>query len=208
MQVSVLRPRESRRARLPRSRGVSPVIGIILLVAITVVLAAVLYVMVAGLTHGPASAPIGSAFLIDSPAAGTCWAAGVTAHVCGAAGNKLYNLTVEESASVTLGDILLEVRTPSDAVYKNPLAATFSIMKVGSSTPVAYYAVAASAGLAMTKSFTTSPGYSLSTVITTSMYVVVGTGTHASNWSPGQGNYVSVLGTGHYTGATAGEVLP
>jgi hypothetical protein len=38
--------------------------------------------------------------------------------------------------------------------------------------------------------------------------VVVGTGTHASNWSPGQGNYVSVLGTGHYTGATAGEVLP
>ena len=48
--------------RKARKRAVSPIIATILLVAITVVLAAVLYVLISGLTHGPGNAPIGSAF--------------------------------------------------------------------------------------------------------------------------------------------------
>ncbi|MGC8656610.1 MAG: archaellin/type IV pilin N-terminal domain-containing protein, partial [Thermoplasmata archaeon] len=38
-----------------KKKGVSPVIATILMVAITVVLAGVLYVMVMGLMHGPGS---------------------------------------------------------------------------------------------------------------------------------------------------------
>ena len=43
--------------RKKRQRGVSPIIATILLVAITVVLAAVLYVLISGLTHGGTSTP-------------------------------------------------------------------------------------------------------------------------------------------------------
>jgi flagellin-like protein len=202
--------RESRGVRNHRfgRRGVSPIIAMILLVAITVILAAVLYVLVTGLVHGPASKPIAESFLITSPTAGTCWTAGVTAHVCGVKGNQLYNFTIQEAASVTLGDILLEVRTATGSVYHNSLAAAFAVMKIGSTTPVAYYTIAAASGLAMTKTFTINAGYSTATPISTSMYVVVGTGTAATSWSHGQGNYVTVLGTGHYSGSTAAQVLP
>jgi flagellin-like protein len=198
-----------RTRRYRRSRaGVSPIIATILLVAITVVLAAVLYVLISGLTHGPGSTPIGAAFEIANPTAGKCWAAGVTNHICGATGNQIYNLTIEVSNSVTLGDVLFEVKTAAGSVYKNSLTAAFSVLQVGASTPVAYYSFAASAGLAMTKTFTISAGYSTSTPITTAMYVVIGTGTASSSWSPGQGNYVTVLGTNHYSGVSAGQTLP
>ena len=53
---SCFTPRMLRRARA-RRRGVSPIIATILLVAITVVLAAVLYVLISGLTHSSASTP-------------------------------------------------------------------------------------------------------------------------------------------------------
>ena len=53
-----LRNRLNRMARArARRRGVSPIIATILLVAITVVLAAVLYVLISGLTHSGASTP-------------------------------------------------------------------------------------------------------------------------------------------------------
>jgi len=68
--------RASTRWRKNRKRGVSPIIATILLVAITVVLAAVLYVLIAGLTHTGASTPytIGmSAPSPTNPAAGVYW---------------------------------------------------------------------------------------------------------------------------------------
>jgi flagellin-like protein len=49
--------RAMRTWRTKRQRGVSPIIATILLVAITVVLAAVLYVLISGLTHGGGSVP-------------------------------------------------------------------------------------------------------------------------------------------------------
>ncbi len=63
--------------RKARKRAVSPIIATILLVAITVVLAAVLYVLISGLTHGPGNTPIGSAFAIGNPVGGTCLTGGV-----------------------------------------------------------------------------------------------------------------------------------
>ena len=53
--------------RKARKRAVSPIIATILLVAITVVLAAVLYVLISGLTHGPSSAPLGTDYSWGSP---------------------------------------------------------------------------------------------------------------------------------------------
>jgi flagellin-like protein len=50
-----------------RRRGVSPIIATILLVAITVVLAAVLYVLVSGLTHTGASTPYNVGFTTATP---------------------------------------------------------------------------------------------------------------------------------------------
>src|SRR5580658_5028567 len=108
--------------RKARKRGVSPIIATILLVAITVVLAAVLYVLVAGLTHGPGTTPIGSAFATGHPTGGTC-AAG-SAQTLGAApitggckaGDFTYTLTVETS-TVSMGSVLFEVRTGSGTVY-------------------------------------------------------------------------------------------
>ncbi len=49
--------RKSPWARRAKARGVSPIIATILLVAITVVLAAVLYVLISGLTGGGTSTP-------------------------------------------------------------------------------------------------------------------------------------------------------
>jgi len=50
-----------------KRRGVSPIIATILLVAITVVLAAVLYILISGLTKGPGNTPLGSAFGWGTP---------------------------------------------------------------------------------------------------------------------------------------------
>ncbi len=80
MNVFGKRERSWRKAH---KRGVSPIIATILLVAITVVLAAVLYVLISGLTKGPGSTPIGSAFgfgtavQASSTPSGTCTAGDV-----------------------------------------------------------------------------------------------------------------------------------
>ena len=58
--------RENAGARLRRKRGVSPIIATILLVAITVVLAAVLYVLVSGLTSHGASVPYSISYTSQS----------------------------------------------------------------------------------------------------------------------------------------------
>jgi len=61
------------RARKSRRRGVSPIIATILLVAITVVLAAVLYVLISGLTHTGGSTPyeLGMATPVESTQSAT-----------------------------------------------------------------------------------------------------------------------------------------
>jgi len=64
------------RARRRGRRGVSPIIATILLVAITVVLAAVLYVLISGLTSSTATAPISLAptvFTTGTGGSGSTW---------------------------------------------------------------------------------------------------------------------------------------
>jgi archaeal type IV pilus assembly protein PilA len=76
MNVFGMKPRSWRKAR---KRGVSPIIATILLVAITVVLAAVLYVLISGLTSGGASSvPIGTTFAFGTPTQSSITACGTT----------------------------------------------------------------------------------------------------------------------------------
>ncbi|MCI4349410.1 MAG: type IV pilin [Thermoplasmata archaeon] len=84
-----------RRWRTNGKRGVSPIIATILLVAITVVLAAVLYVLISGLTRGPGNTPLGSAIAFNSAQVGAC-----------SAGSCTYTITIATvSSAVTLNSI-------------------------------------------------------------------------------------------------------
>ncbi len=97
MNVFGKRERSWRKAH---KRGVSPIIATILLVAITVVLAAVLYVLISGLTKGPGSTPIGSAF-------GFGTAQQSSSNHCGAnAGKGCYSIGIASaSSSVTTATV-------------------------------------------------------------------------------------------------------
>ena len=193
--------------RKSRKRGVSPIIATILLVAITVVLDAVLYVLISGLTKGPGSTPIGTAFAAGNPVAGTCLAAQVTNHQCAVAGNEIFTVTIEQS-TVTMSSILLEVKNPGGSAFANTLAGGFAIMPITGAIPNAYYSVAAGAGLAMTSQFTYTGTFSGSSPITTTMTITVDTGIAAANWTPGAGNYLVGLGVGSYSGTSQPTTLP
>src|SRR5271170_3521302 len=112
----------SRSWRKAPRRGVSPIIATILLVAMGVVLAALLYVLVSGLAHGPGSTTLGAAFAAGHPTGSTCSAGssqaiGSTPIMGGCkAGDFIYTLTVE-SSTVTFGSVLFEVKTASGLVF-------------------------------------------------------------------------------------------
>jgi archaeal type IV pilus assembly protein PilA len=193
--------------RKARKRGVSPIIATILLVAITVVLAAVLYVLISGLTHGPGSTPIGSAFTAGNPTSSTC-ATGSTMVANGClAGHFIYTLTVE-SSTVTMGSVVLEVKTPTGAVFVSTGVGGFSVMTI-SATVCAQYAQPAAGGLAMTAAFGTYPaaqGCSSSTPLTNLYTIVIDMG--AAGPYTGQGLTFVALGTGSYSGTTSPLSLP
>jgi flagellin-like protein len=60
--------KRANRWRKSGKRAVSPIIATILLVAITVVLAAVLYILISGLTKGPGSTPLSTSLAMGPPA--------------------------------------------------------------------------------------------------------------------------------------------
>jgi len=95
-----------RRWRKKSKRGVSPIIATILLVAITVVLAAVLYILISGLTKGPGNTPIGTALAVGpaneaGPVATFYW----------------YNFSiVSASGGLTLNNLAFQFQTSSGGI--------------------------------------------------------------------------------------------
>ena len=87
-------------AKRMKDSGVSPVIATILMVAITVVLAAVLYVMVSGFTHSPGTA--NSAGLNEAQVSSTQW--NVTIASVSASNIPLTNLKIVISGGNTTLD--------------------------------------------------------------------------------------------------------
>jgi len=212
MNVFGQRERSWRKAR---KRAVSPIIATILLVAITVVLAAVLYVLISGLTHGPGSTPIGSAFTAGNPISSKTTAGAATACAAAAAdtiatfvasGDYTYTLTVETS-TITFTSALFEVKTATGAV--DTAAIGFYVVNVGGTV------VACSNGLtgAMTTAFSTfATGNACngatcvtSTPLTSIYTIVIDMG--ATN-PAGTGTSFVAVGIGSYSGTTSPLSLP
>lgn len=97
-----MRIETTRRWRKKGQRGVSPIIATILLVAITVVLAAVLYILISGLTKGPGNTPIGTAVSFSGISEATA-----------AAGNQWnYTMSVQTTTSgMTWSNMLFQVQS-------------------------------------------------------------------------------------------------
>jgi flagellin-like protein len=203
--------------RKARKRAVSPIIATILLVAITVVLAAVLYVLISGLTHGPGSTPIGSAFTAGNPtpstttsgAAAACTTIGAASTIATfvPTAHYLYTLTVETS-TITMTSFLFEVKTATGAV--DGAAAGFYVVNVGG------VVVACSNGL--TGAMTTTMGSfssgatacngatcTSSTPLTSIYTIVIDMGTTNP---AGTGLTFVAIGTGSYSGTTSPLGLP
>jgi flagellin-like protein len=198
-----------------RRRAVDPIIATILMVAVTVVLAALLYVLIVGLARGPGSPSIGGAFSVGHPIAGTC-AAGSSQTIGAAAisggctpGDYIYTLSVE-SSSLTFGSVLFEVRTQGGSVYAQAGPnASFAILTSGSQ--VASVSVTG-AHMGMTASWarygltSTSPSFSGSSQLTSAFTLVIDMGSPTSVANDGL-TFVA-LGYGNYQGSTAPVTLP
>jgi flagellin-like protein len=206
---------QERSWRKARRRGVSPIDAMVLLVAISVVLGAVLYVLVAGLAHGPGATPIGSAFSAGHPTGGSCTAGSSQAigalPVAGGckAGDFVYTLTVE-SSSVAFGDIRFELKTSSGLIYSTgSVSSSFAVIDTASH--VAAISVTGST-MAMGSAWqaygltTTSPTYSGSTPLTSLHTIVIDVGSAAP--TTGQGLKLVALGAGSYSGSTSPVDLP
>jgi flagellin-like protein len=120
-----------RRWRKKAKRGVSPIIATILLVAITVVLAAVLYILISGLTKGPGNTPLGTA-LAMSPA---------TEQQAGT--HFWYNFSIESaSGGLTLSDLSFQVLTSTGGIVTLLLPAATVIGLTGNTLATYTWATA------------------------------------------------------------------
>ena len=199
-------------------RGVSDIVAVILLVAITVVLATVSYILVTHLSHGPSTTPIGSAFTAGNPTtsnaigtiavggADTCSSASTTLGSAIVSGDWTYTLTVE-SSTVTFGSVLLQVKTSVGTVA--PIASTgFYVVNVAGGI-AACSLTAANAGLSMGGSvqftYPTAQGLTLSSSLTNLYTIVIDMGTTQPT---GLGYVFDVAGQGSYSGTTAPLPLP
>ncbi len=122
------------RARSWRKKGkraVSPIIATILLVAITVVLAAVLYILISGLTKGPGNTPLGTAFAWGSPSNVT----GTTATGCAAATHDCYSIEIASASSGIQANALgFSLRTTAGAAAPFQTGAKVTLVSVSGGT--------------------------------------------------------------------------
>ena len=190
----------------PRRRGVSDIVAVILAVAVTVVLAAVLYVLITGFTHGPGTSPIGSGFAAGSPISATCAAA---SGGCIAAGDFIETLRVIES-TVTFGSVLFEVTTSSGSAWTcgtggsgtgSGTTCGFSVTDNTGAAVAVSATYAAGAGVVMSGGFATYSGATSGSSLTSGVYQIVidmsGKGTTNLGLS------FVVIGQGSYAGTTS-----
>ncbi len=110
-----MRTMSQRQWRKKAKRGVSPIIATILLVAITVVLAAVLYILISGLTKGPGTTPLGTSLALGSPSEAQNKPSSPTIFY--------YNFTVQSAGGgIILNNILFQVVTSGGSIV-TPTAA-------------------------------------------------------------------------------------
>ena len=168
----------NRNWRKKRNRGVSPIIATILLVAITVVLAAVLYILISGLTKGPGNTPIGTALAVAPPKEASKGA--------GATTNNWYNFSVQSAGGgLVMNNLNFQVQTSSAGIVPPTASWTMNILGI-SGTVVATYTM------------TTGAWASGSTVTLTSGMTISLNAVGATGQS---GNNLVISGSGSYAGS-------
>jgi len=115
------RPAHGHRGFRGRRRGVSDMVAVILALAITVILAAVLYIVIINLSHTSGSAPLGSEFAWGAPSNDTSTAASA----CSAGGHYCYHVEmVVTGRSVNVDQFLLALQTPTGTPVGWPTSVT------------------------------------------------------------------------------------
>jgi flagellin-like protein len=166
--------------RLRRPRGVSPIIATILVVAIVVVLAAVLYVVVASLTHPRAGVPLGSQLALGPAAAMT--GSSSTPAWC-ATGHGCYAVSVADaSSSLGLGEVAFAVEQSANGPVHTVTAGTGQYDIVNAAGVVVAYSASIAAGQPLTvTSWTYETGYSPSTAWSSQLTLCIEFGTGIPN---------------------------
>jgi flagellin-like protein len=179
-------------------RAVSPIIATILLVAITVVLAAVLYVVITGFAHTSTPKPLGSAFFAG-PAVQSVGTAQTNAfcqnkHFC-------YSIPIAEADSgLTLGELGFVVHTATGSVHI--VAQSFAQVSIVNDKNVvqAFTKIAKNGALDVTAWQNYAPGTTGSTPLSNLQTIWLQFGnTKASPF--GQQQALEVLGTGSFSGS-------
>ena len=194
--------------RRKNKRAVSPIIATILLVAITVVLAAVLYILIQQYTkNGSNGSPLGTAFAFS----GSTDAA--------SAANNYYNMTIEQaSPTLSFGNLIFQLKNPGGSVVTaalavdimNPSGVIEAAYCLGTITPIAGMTTACTAqgvweyqGAHCTAPAFTSACSSTS-VLSTSSYISVAD-TAATDGSL-TGWTLYAYGQGAYSGTVSGPI--
>jgi flagellin-like protein len=167
-----------RRWRKKGKRGVSPIIATILLVAITVVLAAVLYILISGLTKGPGNTPLGTALTLGTPLENSV------------AGKFWYNFTVQAAGGgLVMNNLNFQIQSSGGGIV-TPLAGwTLNVIGLTATSVASYNMVAGT--------WTTGP----TTALSSSMVISLLTQTSMS------GNTFVVSGAGSFQG-TVNTAVP
>jgi len=156
------------RSKRARRRGVSPIIATILLVAITVVLAAVLYVLIAGLTHTGASTPYSLGMSVPSPSNP-------------AAGIYYETITLSPTSGLTTGLFGLALKSSSSASIAAGTAtvanckpgATYGTAACAAPASGAWYAVLYWQGNATVASVYSGGAWTATVGVTSATYLTV-----------------------------------
>lgn len=166
-----------RRWRKKSKRGVSPIIATILLVAITVVLAAVLYILISGLTKGPGNTPLGTALALSSPSEAAKGA------------SNYYNFSVQSAGGgLLLNNLAFQVVNSQGSIVATT-GFTLNVLGITGST-VGTYTIA-----------NANPSWTVggTTAMSSSMTIALATPT-ASSLS---GDTLNVIGVGSFSGSIA-----
>jgi flagellin-like protein len=166
------------RMRSRGRRGVSPIIATILLVAITVVLAAVLYILISGLTRGPGNTPLGSAFGLGSVSEAQ------------AGSNYYYNVSIASASSgLTWNSLNFQVKNAGGGVVSLGTP-TYKVLDITGAVVVS----STNGG----QSWTAGSGTGASQVATTETISLQTTTSLA-----GAGDSLVALGVGSYSGSVS-----
>ncbi|HTT45145.1 MAG TPA: archaellin/type IV pilin N-terminal domain-containing protein [Thermoplasmata archaeon] len=186
-------------AALPRgrTRAVSPVIAAILLVAIAVVLAAVLYVLVVGLAHSSSNVPLGTALALG-PADALAGSASTKSYC--AQNHGCYEVSIASAnPSLRISDLDFAIQTNGGTDHLVTAGSGgFYIVNAEAKVVASSPTVKADHPLIAT-SWTFAKGYSTSTVLTSELSIWVEFGSATKN--PSNHGFVLVAsGNGAFEG--------